>query len=72
MKITEKGRTEFFYKLKNGVCFKYAGVYFIKIENALNTNHCDVLNAVNLANGDVAYFNHDTEVYPVDCELVVK
>lgn len=73
MKVTEKGRTERFYNVNNGACFKYAGVYFIKINDVLETNHINVLNAVNLANGDVTYFNHDSEVrYPIDCELVVK
>ena len=73
MKIVEKGRTERFYNLKNGSCFKYAGVYFIKVMDVLNTDHINVLNAVNLANGDVVYLNHDSEVhYPIDHELVIK
>lgn len=71
MKIVNKSETTKFRDLKPGDVFKMNNNYYMKIKYELDANY-DQLNTVSLNTNSLLCVRQDSEVIPVDCELIIK
>lgn len=67
IKMPERTNVTLFENLSEGDVFEARGSYYMKIYVPTSMN-----NAVDLFDGDIEHFEDETEVYIVDCELVIK
>lgn len=58
-----------FDNLGVGATFKYRDDYFIKTK--MISDASELVNAINLEEGTVAYFDGSEEIIPFECELIV-
>lgn len=55
-----------------GDVFSYNGDLYMSTQEVTSTSTGEVSNAVNLANGEAAYFDENDAVIPVKAQLVVS
>lgn len=55
-----------------GDVFYWSGELYMSIQEVASTSTGEVFNAVNLANGEAAYFDENDAVIPVKAQLVIS
>lgn len=55
-----------------GDVFSWSGELYMSIQEVTSTSTGEVSNAVNLANGEAAYFDENDAVIPVKAQLVIS
>lgn len=55
-----------------GDVFSWSGKLYMSIQEVTSTSTGEVSNAVNLANGESAYFDENDAVIPVKAQLVIS
>lgn len=55
-----------------GNVFSWSGELYMSIQEVTSTSTGEVSNAVNLANGEAAYFDENDAVIPVKAQLVIS
>lgn len=73
MKITNtKNKFVDFADIKEGAVFSvHAGESIYMKTECIETTGTDLINCVDLSNGDLKYLTGDYAVTPVDCELII-
>lgn len=72
MNIVYKKQCEAYKLLTLGDVFSWAGIMYMKTQEVTSTSTGEVSNAVNLANGEAAYFDENDAVIPVKAQLVIS
>lgn len=70
--INNKNKLVDFADIKEGAVFSvHAGEDIYMKTECIETDRTDLVNCVNLSNGNLAYLAGTYQVAPIDCELVI-